>query len=256
MDRHRHIAAFTLVELLVVVTIIVVLLAMLMPALGAATYQAMLVRCAANQRLTANAAIQYAFNARGFYPPRPRTTNGGLQAWAIHLPATADTPAFDMKPVMRQQLGLDPNKVFQCPLIEPIDLDERLPDEFVYGNTALWFSWRYTDGTTPQPGMYKLGDRFEWRGRAYNIMVSDIDLVRPSPTGNQTAHPDFHSKTMFNAVFVRVNVLGNVALPHTFDDASVRQVMDLKIRDERLDDLPVAHNNSSPQDVVQVPRQQ
>src|SRR5687768_324821 len=59
---------FTLVELLVVVTIIVVLLAMLVPALSKAVYQAQLAQCAAGLRATGTGVIEYASANRRFYP--------------------------------------------------------------------------------------------------------------------------------------------------------------------------------------------
>jgi prepilin-type N-terminal cleavage/methylation domain-containing protein len=77
--------AFSLVELLVVITIIVVLLALLTPALHKAIYQAALARCAANQRGVGQAAIQYAMNSRRFYPHRPavRDRDSVLQVEAV-----------------------------------------------------------------------------------------------------------------------------------------------------------------------------
>lgn len=62
--------AFTLVELLVVVTIIVVLLSLLAPAMDTAIYQAELAVCGTSQRATAAGAIAYAMGSARRYPDR------------------------------------------------------------------------------------------------------------------------------------------------------------------------------------------
>lgn len=66
MKNRKH--AFTLVELLVVIGIIGLLIAILMPALGAARYQANLVKCASNQRQILAACQMHAITHKGFFP--------------------------------------------------------------------------------------------------------------------------------------------------------------------------------------------
>src|ERR1051326_3589056 len=63
-------AGFTLVELLVVITIIVVLLSLLAPAIDRAIYQAELARCGAQLRAIASQTVTYAMGARRTYPYR------------------------------------------------------------------------------------------------------------------------------------------------------------------------------------------
>ena len=68
--------AFTLVELLVVITIIVLLLALLTPAMDKAIYRAELLRCQTNQRGIASGVLLYAVDFKRSYPYCPYARNG------------------------------------------------------------------------------------------------------------------------------------------------------------------------------------
>src|SRR5687768_3576467 len=61
---------FTLVELLIVITIIVVLMASMMPALDQAVYQAQLTVCGARLDAIAGAALTYAIDHKRAFPVR------------------------------------------------------------------------------------------------------------------------------------------------------------------------------------------
>src|SRR5688500_13745385 len=67
---------FTIVELLVVITIIVILLALLMPGMDRAIYQAELAVCAAKLDAVSSGTTLYALNHRRAYPYRPCVVNG------------------------------------------------------------------------------------------------------------------------------------------------------------------------------------
>ena len=76
MCRTGHRTGFTIVELMVVITITVVLLALLTPAMDQAIVRAELTRCAANQHALLNVLHIYAMNENGRKYPSGVSDNG------------------------------------------------------------------------------------------------------------------------------------------------------------------------------------
>jgi prepilin-type N-terminal cleavage/methylation domain-containing protein len=199
--RHR---GFTLVELLVVITIMVVLLAILTPALDRAIYQAELAACSAQMKGAAIAVTQYAMSFRRSYPYRQSVHNPdgslsqGTRANGLRVSPTSTwggTP-FDDRPALRGFVALDQ-------LLDPLcgagvlDLSEEAthPETNVYSNYFLWYGWQYRG----HAGMLRMGDRFGYNDAAlnksyrFNLLLSDDDMAG---VGNfvESTHPDADGK--------------------------------------------------------------
>ena len=219
--------AFSLVELLVVITIIVVLLALLTPALDQAVYQAELAVCAARQDALAAATIQYTMGHKRFYPYRKLVEEFG-RTQTIEL--YRNPPANDLA-VFQSFLSVNDN--LQDPLVQPVDLTVLTSDAnanvndaqsgqvpqhtWVYSSIAYWAGWRYrapappiasaggTDVNDPtakgaaQKGMRKLGEGFEWDGRTFRMIASDHDAISELNNWVQSKHPDADG-VMYNQV--------------------------------------------------------
>jgi prepilin-type N-terminal cleavage/methylation domain-containing protein len=197
--------AFTIIELLVVITIVVVLLALLAPAMDQAIYQAELARCAAQLKQIGTAATTYAVDFRNWYPHRP-TVNDNKATTTIRHGDSDDRPVFR---------GRIPLNLMLDPLVPKVDLNGEAP-HIQSSFTSLWFGTRYPG----HKGMNKLGDRFEWTTTgaqpttyAFNLLASDSDyFLFPNgdglPNGNgllpigngfaSTSHMDEKSSMALN----------------------------------------------------------
>src|SRR5690606_1612392 len=78
----RSLHGFTLIELLVVIAIIALLVALLLPALGRARYQAVLTQCASVQRQWGNAFATYAADHDGRLPDEPNPSGHNAIDWS------------------------------------------------------------------------------------------------------------------------------------------------------------------------------
>ena len=190
--RHSRAIGFTLVELLVVITILVVLLALLTPALDQAVYQAELAVCQARQKSAATGVIQYAMNNKRAYPLRR-----GLQdaTWQWIPPEVASTQFDDRSTIFD---AIHPSMILD-PFCAKIDPAKSGANTFVSGNYSLWFGWRYMRGSNER-GMNKIGDRFTWTDTltnpsvqyAFSLLLSDED--RSVQNSDQSSHPDTAGK--------------------------------------------------------------
>jgi prepilin-type N-terminal cleavage/methylation domain-containing protein len=185
--------AFTLVELLVVVSIIVILLALLAPVLDRAIYQAELASCGANLHTIAGAVTIYAFDHKRQYPHRPGVFDPDAPFEARMLADVSDNGVdYDDRPSLRPFTSL---KVFLDPLCPTIDLDapQISPGRHqkVMSSYYLWYGWQWPG----RPGMIRLGNHFSVRDPrtdlvySYDWIATDRDFLSVG-TAAFASHPD------------------------------------------------------------------
>lgn len=270
--------AFTLVELLVVVAIIVVLLALLVPAMDKAIYQAELVVCATQIRHLGTAATTYAMDNKRHYPLRPNLSpdggvdERGVQSYKLCDPVNGKSNGvaapYDIRPSLRPLINL--NQVLNDPLA-PGELDFELrpdiTDTHLYGSYSMWFGWRY-GSTSGGAGMIRLGDRWVWNKQRYNLIAADYSMPRSQTPGAYSSHPD---NALLAPSFINYEVfpLGGfwagsywhrpgspvhepLDMNYGYDDGSVLRLASLKFEnDTRVDEVP--NFNAGVGEQLQVP---
>src|ERR1041385_6549015 len=250
--------AFTLVELLVVITIVVILLAMLTPAVDKAVYRAELLGCAGRLRAFGVGVVSYASQYQRRYPTRKGLVGGGrreitlVQNWwpdgspAGMAPATGAAP-----PPLIGFVAI--NKTLNCPFAKPVDLESQDPNANILTGYGRWYSWRYGQ----RPGMFKLGEHFEFRGDLFRVVAGDSESnFSGSSNGIQEGHPDkegvlhnfvwdnvsagFATRTYIASLWVneKADVRGPTDRICVRDDTSVSFFDDLVIDDPRLVIVP------------------
>jgi len=176
---------FTLVELLVVITIMVVLLALLMPAMEQAIYQAELAVCGAKLKALASGAGGYALDFKRAYPVRPAMRRVAERPVYLVFSRNNATTYIDDRTIIQNHIPID---LLLCPLDGKIDIGigDTHPNSIVWSNYALWYGWGYTG----EKGMYRMGGRFEWDGARYSLLASDWDCKLDTANNMANTHPD------------------------------------------------------------------
>ena len=150
---------FTLVELLVVITIIVVLLALIVPAMDQAIYQAELAVCAATKNGLGRGITSYTAENKRAYPDRPGVFGDDWPPSKLSYDINWAPPTWDLRPKLRPYVPINPT--FNCPLIAELDLEGSLPSSHVHSTYNLWFGMQFRTANGGD-GMLRLGDRWEW----------------------------------------------------------------------------------------------
>jgi len=238
----------------------VVLLALLVPAMDTAVYQAELTVCAGNVKGFAQGLTTYAFDHKRHYPLR--IVAGHTQPHDLADPNPTQ-PIQDNRPFLRPYV---PIQTFEDPLTPQITYDDLPQDTQIHAPYKLWYNWRFPGGTRSN----RIGSPFSWRDRAYTVLVADYDEYQQGfLTSN---HPD-RAGTMapqkFDAVDASQDPLvplytgGNTVLSlarwldtpafdrtgldlnFAYQDASVRRLSDLAINDaQRTEKVPNRYNDT------------
>lgn len=122
MKTDRALRAFTLVELMVVLAIVVVLASLLLPALSRARDKAKGAQCLGNLRQWGIALHLHAINNDDFLPPEGKPTpletdlgNAGYQAWYVALPVQIGLPRYAAMPWRTNPMVAPGRSAWICP---------------------------------------------------------------------------------------------------------------------------------------------
>jgi prepilin-type N-terminal cleavage/methylation domain-containing protein len=240
-----HRTGFTLIELLVVVTIIAVLLALLTPALDKAVYQAELTVCGTRLKGIGVGVSTYALHNKRVYPHRP-----GVAGYAGYQPVYLKYDIYDDRRLLRPYTPI--NAVMPDPLCAGIDL-ENTTVAYVFAGYDLWFGWRYT--VAGEKGMTRMGARFTWGTRSFNLLAGDYDIVNDGLTA-YGSHPD-RDGLMTNVKLqnqysqwraTNAKPRGLIDMNFAYDDGSVRRlggVATTPAADDRIFRLPYQSQGGS-----------
>ena len=185
--------AFTLVELLAVISIIVVLLALLTPAMDQAVHQAELAACAATLDGLVSGTQAYAVAHQRRYPARHDDLNATASEQTIYIGTT--NAWYDLRAIVRDYVA---PQQFLCPLSGSVRLDGTATDTVVYGSYSYWAGWRFAGHT----GMDRIGDRWGWAFNGpterFSLLASDRDVIGYGASQVQGTHPDADGVLFWN----------------------------------------------------------
>ncbi|GJM24324.1 MAG: hypothetical protein DHS20C16_07390 [Phycisphaerae bacterium] len=171
----RRAAAFTLVELLVVISIIALLISILLPSLKTARNQAKSVKCAANARQVGQATSMYLAENSAFFPPAyayPTNKSGG---WSLTVQSTSSVPnGYLHWSHFLYSGGKVKEQAFQCPNFQGGGAPRTNPGPIAED----WNSGQIDDGNNTSPNA--LVDR-QARRMAYTANASIIPRNKFTP---------------------------------------------------------------------------
>lgn len=183
--RRPRAGAFTLIELLVVIGLLTVLIALLLPALRRARYQARMAVCTSNLRQVGVAMFAYARENNGWYPYRQCAQAGYNEPYWLAQPGGV----VDDRPMFRRYFQT--TSFLMCPLIpDAFDIDS-VRGKAVAAGYELWggTQWQLADQRTM---MFRVGQRPLFNGKRFAVLAADIERWPASYFRKiNTSHPDF-----------------------------------------------------------------
>lgn len=166
--------AFTLIEMLLVVAVIVMLISLLMPTLSEARYHASMTVCENNLSQTGTGLTSSAFSNNGRFIPNTFSKPGVIKEGAT-----------DLRPALKGHLDFN---ALKCPFTpQAIDyLTPAITSNVVEWSYIMLTGWRY-DGETD--GMNRPGDSLRRDGRTIKVLAGDQLWEYAGGQYPHTSHP-------------------------------------------------------------------
>ena len=237
--RYRN-KCFTILELLIVITILLILIALLLPVLHKVKRKTKNTLCVSNMRQSALAILSYAKNNNNYYPRRSVDSSYWSTRELIRYNNSDDRTLLEDY--------VDNWKVMNCSFTEPSH--QAVKDS---NSSNIHFSYEMYFGSyirtyAPESGLLKIGDTATYNNNDFSILIADHDLVRKGRYW-RSAHPDYSPQILTyksvdtdNLFCVRWRIAeGNVRsyVDRSFlrDDGSVFSLTELEPADDRLVEL-------------------
>lgn len=242
---------FSLVEMMIVVSIMALLLVLLVAGVSKTLYAADLAKCSTQLRAIASGSQMYAMDQRRHYPIAP----GGRHPIAHFLGSDRPTTRqYDLRPVVERYIDV---RLWVCPLSPRISLAaEDTGEGSAYSSYIFWMAWQYRPRDLPvERGMFRLGDRWTWDGRPFNLLVVDTDnnvsndnafSSHPDHEGVMSSYryqnqpADFDPQPFTQSGWQAEDVRrGRIDFNSAHDDGSIRRISGVEPVDSRMQRVPL-----------------
>lgn len=252
MNSNQANRGVTLLQVLVVIAMVVVLMALLVPAVHVTLERAAITQCGIHLKSIAMGSTTYAVANQRHYPELPK-----FHAWIeglgpVYRPDYLGAGgADDFRIKMRT---LIPIEHYVCPLA-PVEVSFDPADtgsSRAMASYALRTGWEFrtADGMVEQ-GMKRLGDTWTWRGARFTEIAGDLDWAYDD-VDSDASHPDeagvLVPTVKQNEEGLTTSYWGRSELQHrmrgVFDthsaksDGSVHLMHKVKFRDSRKTPVP------------------
>ena len=230
---------FTLIELLIVISVIAILVSMLLPSLRSARYKATLAVCSSNLRQVGVSVSLYATRNNQFYPYRKNVRDNKKKHWSppnvlrnsAYPSQTNDVPVF-------KSLDIED---LQCPLTYSNGEWEENSTSFTTANYLYLFGWQ--GGEEAKGKLFRTTDTMEFNGQEIDVIAGDVfsvnnwlKLGHNKRDGISFWHSIAPAGTWINQQKVDFN--------YARKDGSAFRINNIVYNDSRMKRVPIKNNKS------------